>query len=272
MTFKEKLDKIVEKNDSLLCVGLDTEIEKIPKKLRGQKEPIFLFNKAIIDATANSVCAYKPNIAFYEAYGLETLAQLKKTIEYLRKKYTEIPIILDMKRADIGNTAKMYAKSAFEYWQADAATVYPNLGLDSVQPFFDYKDKLVILLIKTSNPDSKMFQDIKVNGDPYYIKLVKGIKKWDSKNIGIFVGATYPKELKAIRSIFPDKIFLSAGLGAQGGEVRDAVRLGVDREGGGIMFNASRSIIYASSGPDFAEKAREEAEKLRSLINKYRHT
>lgn len=270
MGFKEKLNKVVEKNNSLLCVGLDTELEKIPKHLLKSSDPIFKFNKAIIDATADFVCAYKPNIAFYEAYGIDGLSQLKKTIEYLKSRYKEVPIVLDVKRADIGNTAKMYAKATFEYWQADAATVYPNLGLDSLEPFLAYKDKLSILLIRTSNPDSRMFQGLKVNGEEYYLKMAKKIKTWDFPNLGIFVGATYPSELKKIRQIFPDKIFLSAGIGAQSAEIKKAVSAGVDNVGRGIMFNASRSIIYASSSKDFAKKAGQEAEKLRDLINKFR--
>lgn len=256
MDFKQKLNNIVKKNNSLLCVGLDPDLKKISK-------PIFEFNKSIIDETFDLVCAYKPNIAFYEACGIDGLKQLKQTIEYLQTTYPEIPIILDAKRADIGNTAKMYAKSVFEYWKADAITVFPNLGKDTLLPFLEYEDKLTIVLLKTSNPDSGMFQNIDINGKPYYLRMADIIKKWDYNNLGIFVGATYPKELKEIRKIFPDKIFLSAGLGAQSAEIEKAVRAGINEQKSGIMFNASRSILYAKD-------AKAEAKKLRDEINKNR--
>lgn len=271
MAFKDKLNKIISKNNSLLCVGLDTELEKIPKHLLGSVNPIFDFNKAIIDSTHDLVCVYKPNIAFYEALGIEGLKQLKQTIEYLKNNYSDIPILLDMKRGDIGNTASMYAKAAYEYWGVDSATVYPYLGYDSIEPYLKYTDKLTILLIKTSNPDSVMFQDMKVGGEPFYLAMAKKIQKWENNNFGLFVGATYPEELKQVRELFSDRIFLSAGIGAQGGQAEKAVRAGVDKNGKGIMFNATRSIIYASNGLDFVEKAREEAIKLRDQINKYRN-
>lgn len=271
MNFQQKLDKIIEKNNSLLCVGLDPDFDKIPKHVLQGSDPIFSFNKTIIDATANLVCVYKPNIAFYEANGIEGLLSLKKTIEYLKKRYPDIPILLDAKRGDIGNTATMYAKAIYEYWEVDATTVYPHLGLGALLPFFTYENKLTILLLKTSNPDSGMFQDLKITtGDPYYLAMAKEIKKWNYNSIGIFVGATYPEELAQIRKIFPEHIFLSAGLGAQKGTIEQAVKAGIDKEKKGIMFNASRGILYASSKKDFAEKAREEAKKLRDEINTYR--
>lgn len=254
----------------MVCVGLDTELAKIPEKFLKRREPLFLFNKAVIDATYDLVCAYKPNIAFYEAEGIEGLKQLKKTIEYINYMYSEIPVILDAKRADIGNTARMYAKAVFEYWDVDAVTVYPHLGLDSLKPFFSYKNRLVILLLKTSNPDSKLFQDVRVKSEPYYLKMAKIIRKWTFNNIGIFVGATYPEELRKVREIFPKNVFLSAGLGTQGGEVKKAVQAGIDRNGRSIMFNASRTIIYASKGKDFTKQARKEAIILRDTINQFR--
>lgn len=263
MTFRQKLENIIKKNNSLLCVGLDPDLSKFPKYFLKKENSIFEFNKTIINATYDLVCAYKPNIAFYEAGGIDGLKQLKQTIEYLRSNYPEIPVILDAKRADIGNTAQMYAKSVFEYWKADAATIYPYLGLDSALPFFEYKDKLIILLIKTSNPDSSMFQNLKIGNEPFYLKMSKIISKWKFENLGIFVGATYPKEMKEIRNLFPDKIFLSAGIGAQSGEIEKAVKAGIDKVKRGIMFNASRSIIYS-------ENPRREALKLKEEINKYR--
>lgn len=270
MTFKQKLSNVIAKNNSLVCVGLDPDIEKIPQHIREDSSPLFTFNKAIIDATSDMVCAYKPNIAFYEAEGIEGLKQLKRTIEYLKEQYPDIPVVLDAKRADIPNTAERYAKAVFEYWDADAITVYPNLGLDSVAPFLVYENKLTIMLIKTSNPDSKTFQDIDVNQEPYYLVMAKKIKEWSFDNMGIFVGATYPKELREIRSLFPDRVFLSAGIGAQTAEIKEAVQAGINAKGGGIMFNAGRSILYASGNSDFAEKARGEAGELRDKINRYR--
>lgn len=258
MDFQDKLQKIISKNNSLLCVGLDTEIEKLPKGLSQ-----FKFNKKIIDETARFVCAYKPNIAFYESAGMEGLQNLKDTISYLLKKYPEIPIILDAKRGDIGNTGQHYAKAAFDYWQADAVTVFPYLGRDSLEPFLNYKDKLIILLFKTSNPDSGAFQNMEIDGTPYYLKVAREVKKWGRDNIGIFVGATYPTEMKAMRDVFPNNVFLSAGLGVQGAEIEQIVKAGVDKNGGNIMFNASRSIIFDK---DPAQAAR----KLRDEINKYR--
>lgn len=263
MTFRQKFEKIVKKNNSLLCVGLDPELSKIPQYLLGKKEPIFEFNKSIIDSTHDLVCAYKPNIAFYEAEGIKGLLQLKSTIDYLRSHFPHVPIILDAKRADVPNTARMYAKSAFEYWNADAVTVYPNLGKDSLAPFLEYKDKLTIVLLKTSNPDSGMFQNVDVDGKPYYLYMAGIIKKWKFENLGVFVGATYLKELHKIRNIFPDNIFLSAGLGAQSAEIERAVRAGINKQKKGIMFNASRSILYAKD-------PRKEASKLRDEINSYR--
>lgn len=270
MNFQQKLNNSIKKNNSLLCIGLDTDIEKIPHHLLSEKDPIFQFNKAIINASSDLVCVYKPNIAFYEARGIEGLKQLKQTIEYLITNYPEIPIVLDAKRGDIPNTAKMYAKSVFEYWDVDAVTIYPHLGLDSILPYLKYKNKLTIVLIKTSNPDSPTFQDILVENEPYYLNMAKKIRGWDYANLGIFVGATYPDELRSIRNIFPDKIFLSAGIGAQDAQVKQAVEAGIDRNKSSIMFNASRNIIYASVKEDFAQKAREEAIKVRNLINKYR--
>lgn len=271
MNFKQKLERIIKKNNSLLCIGLDTDLEKIPKHLLVESDPIFAFNKVIIDNTANLVCSYKPNIAFYEAYGIDGLHSLKKTIDYIKYNLKDVPIILDAKRGDIGNTAKMYAKSAFDYWKVDAVTVNPILGLDSIKPFLEYKNNLTILLIKTSNPDSKMFQDICVNKEPYYLKMAKIIRGWKYENIGIFVGATYPKELELIRKIFPDKIFLSAGLGAQKAEIQKAVIAGIDNSKKGTIFNASRSIIFASSSPNFAKIARAKAQETRDLINSIRY-
>lgn len=271
MNFQQKLNNIVKKNNSLLCVGLDPEIEKLPKHLLKLNDPIFTFNKSIIDQTSGLICAYKPNIAFYEAYGIKGLTSLKKTIKYLKYNYPDIPIILDAKRGDIGNSAKMYAKAIFEYWDVDAVTVYPYLGLDAVQPFLEYKDKCTIVLVKTSNPDSKVLQDQKVNGESFYLKVAKEVKKWKYENLGLFVGATYPEDLGKVRKLFPDKPFLTAGVGAQGATTQKAVKLGVDKNKGNLICNNSREIIYASNDQDFAQNARKKAQVVRDLINQYRY-
>lgn len=256
MVFKKKFDNIVAKNNSLVCVGLDPDNDKL-------KTSLFIFNKKIIDETYDLVCAYKPNIAFYEANGIKGLLQLKKTIEYLKNKYPYIPIILDAKRGDIGNTARMYAKSVFDYWNADAVTVFPHLGKDSLEPFLKYKNKLTIVLLKTSNPDSETFQNVITSGVPYYLKMAREIKKWNYKNIGIFVGATQPQEMKKVRQLFPRAIILSAGIGTQGGNIKAAVKAGINSKGKGIIFNSSRSIIYSNN-------PRQAALKLKNEINEYR--
>ncbi len=290
MNFRQKLDAITTQNNSLLCVGLDPDIDKLPKHLLKVNDPIFEFNKEIIDSTHDLVCTYKPNSAFYEAHGIKGHQALKKTIDYIHDRYTGIPVILDAKRGDIGDTAKMYAKAAFENLQADALTVHPNLGLDSLLPFLEYKDKLTIVLIKTSNPDSGMFQNLPTYSSseeqsnesrsnssrqartiPYYLAMSEIVTKWNFDNLGIFVGATYPEELIRIRRIFSNKIFLSAGFGAQKGAIEEAVKAGIDKDEKGIMFSASRSIIYAGSEKDFAQKARQEAERIRDEINTFRN-
>lgn len=270
MNFQQKLTKIIKNNNSLLCIGLDPEIEKLPEHLQKSKNGLFLFNKEIIDQTADLVCAYKPNIAFYEALGIDGLKSLKKTIEYLKDKYPDIPVILDAKRADIGNTARMYAKALFEYWEADATTVYPYLGLDTVIPFLEYKNQSTILLIKTSNPDAKIFLDEKGSKQPFYMKVAQTIKTWNFNNIAVFVGATYPEQLNTIRKLFPNLPILTAGIGAQGGQVEKVVRAGVDKEGGNLICNSSREIIYAGNGKDFAKESAKKAKEVRDMINNYR--
>ncbi len=261
MNFQQKLDTITKKNNSLLCIGLDVDIEKIPAHLKNEAEPFFSFNKAIIDATADLVCAYKPNIAFYEAAGIDGLVQLKKTIEYIHDQYTSIPVILDAKRADVPNTATMYAKALFAYWDADAATVFPFLGKDSVKPFFQYKDKSPILIIKTSNKDASTFENPSV---------AEVVKKWMFPNISLFVGATDPQSLAHARTLFPEAPILTAGIGAQGASIEEVVKAGVDANGNNLICNNSREIIYAGSGIDFAEKAQEKAREMRDIINTYR--
>lgn len=261
MNFKQKFKETSVKNNSLVCVGLDPDIQRIPEEFKKNSDPLFSFNKNIIDQTAQFLCAYKPNSAFYEAHGAHGIEQLKKTIDYIKDIYPEIPVILDAKRGDIGNTSTHYARFAYEYLGADALTAYVYMGHDSVVPFLKYEDKMTFLLIRTSNPDAHQFQDLKVGEYPYYLALAHKIREWKEENFGIFVGATYPKELKAVREVFPHRIFLTAGVGAQEATLEAVVKAGVDNENKNLIVNASRSIIYS-------EDPQAETEKLRSEINK----
>lgn len=265
-TFIEKLDSAVKKNNSLVCVGLDIDLKKIPPSLLNSSDPIFDFNKAIIDSTKDLVCAYKPNSAFYESYGIYGLQSLIKTIEYIGG---EIPVILDAKRGDIGNTAMAYAKAAFDVFKADAITINPYMGFDSVEPFLTYKDKGLFILALTSNQSSKDFQ---TDGEePLFIKVTKKVKIWNNYgNCGLVVGATKAEELKDIRAIAGDMPILIPGVGAQGGDLQVSVRMGVNKKGERALINSSRGIIYASQGENFAGSARVAARKLKEEINNYR--
>ena len=260
MSFIAKLLNISRKNKSLLCIGLDPNPEFMPEV------DIFEFNKAIIDATCDLVCAYKPNLAFYEALGIEGLTILQRTMEYIP---SDIPVIGDAKRGDIGNTAKAYAKALFSTFGFDAATVNPYLGFDSVEPFISYQDKGVFILCRTSNPSAVDFQDLRCNtGSPLYETVAQKAKEWNVYgNIGLVVGATYPEELKKVRSICPEMCLLIPGIGAQGGDLASVVSYGTDTQGEKAIINVSRQILYASKGNDFAQAARSVAEKIRSQIN-----
>ena len=267
MSFIEKLDSAVKKNNSLLCIGLDIDLKKIPASLLNKGDPIFDFNKAIIDATKDLVCAYKPNIAFYEMYGIYGMQALIKTIEYLDG---DIPVILDAKRGDVGHTAAAYAKSIFEIYKADATTINPYLGYDSVEPFLEYKNKGVFVLCLTSNVGYKDFQVVGKE-EPLYKLVAKHVKEWNvSGNAGLVVGATKPEELKEIRQIVGDMPILIPGIGAQGGDVAKTVRYGCNKKGERAIINSSRNIIFASTGEDFAGSARVAARKLKEEINNYR--
>ena len=272
MTFQQKLDKIVKRNNSLVCVGLDSDIDKFPLHIRNGEHPQSTFNKAIIDATHDLVCAYKPNTAFYEQRGKGGIEALKMTCDYIRQKHPEIPIILDAKRADIGNTNNGYAKFAFDYLGVDAITIHPYLGSEAIRPFLECKDKGIIILCRTSNEGAGEFQDLKVKGEPLYKIVAKNVvRKWNKNvNCMLVVGATYPKELKEVRKIVGDMILLIPGVGAQGGDVEATVKAGLNSKKRGMIINSSRAIIFASSGKDFAEKARKETKKLKDLINQFR--
>ena len=251
ISFSDKLKIIVKKNNSLLCVGLD--------------QSHFSFNKKIIDQTFDLVCAYKPNSAFYEAEGAKGIEELKKTCDYLRKNHPEIVIILDAKRADIGSTNEGYVKYAFDYLGVDAITLHPYLGSEAIKPFLERKDKGCIVLVRTSNPGAEEFQDLKVGKKLFYEVVAERIYKYWGKNCLMVCGATYPHELKKIRKIAPDVWFLVPGIGAQGGDVEKTVKAGINKDGEGIIVNSSRGIIFASN-------PREEAERLKNEINKFRYS
>ncbi len=273
MDFKTKLATSVRQNNSLLCVGLDSDAKKLPARLKHFKDAQFEFNKAIVDATADLVCAYKPNSAFYEASGADGIAQLQKTCAYILERYPHIPIILDAKRGDIGNTNDGYIASAFNYLQADAITVHPYLGGEALQPFLDRADKGIIIMCRNSNPGAGELQDLAVNGKPLYHHLATTISQsWNhNNNCLLVVGATYPKELAEIRQLVGDAMwFLVPGMGAQGGDVETTVKAGLTKARDGLIINSARAIIFASSGEDFADAARREAQKSRDTINEYR--
>ncbi len=253
MNFRDKLNSIIDRHRSVLCLGLDPLPEKIPAVLKGRKNPIFEFNQAIIDATHDLVCAYKPNSAFYEAMGEQGIRELKLTFDYLKKHHPEIPVILDAKRGDIGSTNLAYVRFVFEYLGADAVTLNPYLGEEALSPFLDQKDKGLFFLVKTSNPGSSEFQNLTVEGEPLYLHIARAVaEKWNRNgNCMLVVGATYPEELKKVREMAPDTFILVPGLGAQGGELTAVLGMGK------VVINMGRSVIYASGGPDYARKCRE---------------
>lgn len=270
MNFMKKLSAAMAKNNSLVCVGLDPAIGKLPECIRDRSDAIFEFNRNIIDATCNYVCAYKPQAAYYA--GQDCDDALKETILYIKKTAPEIPVILDVKRGDIGSTAEYYAKEAFERYQADAVTVNPYMGFDAVQPFLEYEDKGVIILCRTSNKFSGDLQNLIADGKPVYEHVACLVRdKWNNaKNAALVVGATYPEELKRLRELCPDMPFLVPGVGAQGGDVEKVVKFGCTTDKCGIIVNSSRGIIYASKGEDYADAAGTAAKELRDLINSYR--
>jgi orotidine-5'-phosphate decarboxylase len=265
--FIQALSKAWRQNDSLVCVGLDPEIERFPRHLAGQGSPIFQFNKAIIDATAELVCAYKPQFAHYAAYEAED--QLERTIEYIHRSHPDVPVILDSKRGDVGNTAERYAIEAFERYGADAVTVNPYLGGDSLEPYLRRADKGVIVLCRTSNPGARDLQDLKIGERALYQVVAQlAAQRWNSRgNCLLVVGATYPEELAQVRALVGDMALLVPGVGAQGADVAQAVRSGQTADGTGLIISSSRAILYASQGEDFASAARAATEKLRGEIN-----
>ncbi|MBQ7472617.1 MAG: orotidine-5'-phosphate decarboxylase [Prevotella sp.] len=262
MTRQELILQIREKK-SFLCVGLDTDVKKMPQHLLAEEYPIFAFNKAIIDATAPFCVSYKPNLAFYEAFGVKGMMAFEKTIQYLKENYPQHFIIADAKRGDIGNTSKMYARTFFEEYQVDALTVAPYMGEDSVTPFMEYKDKWVILLALTSNKGSFDFQLTQdQQGEQLFQKVIKRSQQWgNDENMMYVVGATRGKMFEDIRRIAPNHFLLVPGVGAQGGSLEEVCKYGMNKDCG-LLVNSSRGIIYASAGEDFAEAAGKAAHGL----------
>ncbi|MGA2285149.1 MAG: orotidine-5'-phosphate decarboxylase [Dehalococcoidia bacterium] len=262
MRFSQKLEQAARKNGSLLCVGLDPDPAFMPL------DHVADFNRAIIDATAAFVCAYKPNLAFYEALGETGYGVLRETLAAIPR---DIPVIGDGKRGDIGNTAKAYARALFDDLGFDAVTVNPYLGGDSLEPFLERDDRGVFILCRTSNPGARDLQDLPVATDsgarPLFEVVAESARHWNSGgNVGLVVGATYPEELRRVRQICPEMTLLVPGVGTQGGDVAAVLKNGLDASGGGLIINVSRQVLYASRGQDFAQAAAEAARRLRDEI------
>lgn len=269
---------------NFVCVGLDSEYGKIPDPVKKRSggivsDTLTIFNRAIVEATHDLVCAYKPNIAFYEAHGPDGITALRNTIMDIHTIVPDVPVILDAKRADIGNTNQGYVQAAFEYFQADAITVNPYFGAEALKPFLDHKDKGIIILCRTSNPGAGEFQNLDVSGDivpggymPLYQYVAYRVaQEWNTNNnCALVVGATCPDELRAVRNTAGDIPLLIPGIGEQGGDVEQTVTNGQDSRGQGIIINSARKVIFASSGDDFPEAARRETIKVGYLINQYR--
>lgn len=261
MTTTQLIEQIRIKK-SFLCIGLDVDLSKIPQHLLESEDPIFEFNKTIIDATHDLCVSYKPNTAFYEAYGIKGWQSLQKTIQYINENYPEIYTIADAKRGDIGNTSTMYAKAFFEDLNFDSVTVAPYMGKDSVEPFLAFENKHTIMLALTSNEGAFDFQTKNIEGKELYKVVIETSKTWkNAQNLMYVVGATKAEYFTEIRKIVPDSFLLVPGVGAQGGSLSDVCKYGMNKNVG-LLINSSRGIIYASNGIDFAEKAREEALKM----------
>ncbi|MGB5707492.1 MAG: orotidine-5'-phosphate decarboxylase [Arenicellales bacterium] len=267
--FKQKLNIAWRKRNSLLCVGLDPDPDKIPSSIVGS-DRLYLFNQKIIDATAPWVCAFKPQIAYYSAVGAEH--ELAQTIDYIHKHHPGVPVILDAKRGDIGATATMYAREAFERYHADAVTVNPYMGGDTLEPFLSYADKGVVILCRTSNPGSGDIQALETpEGSIASLVARMAVERWNKNdNVALVVGATYPAQIAEIRKLVGDMPLLIPGIGAQGGDLQQVLDSGLDQAGYGLMINASRSIIYAGQAKDFAQRAGAEARRLCEEINSLR--
>jgi uridine monophosphate synthetase len=266
MGFFQHLEETAVRNNSLLCVGLDPRPERFPDEILAEDDPIFAFNRQIIDATRDLVCAFKPNYAFYEAHGVDGLRALRQTIEYIGD---DMPVILDAKRGDIGSTAAAYAQAAYDVWGAGAVTVAPYLGSDSVAPFTAYKDRGVFLLCHTSNPSASELQTLDCEGEPLYHRVARLAQSWDdtdaARRIGFVVGATYPDAMRAVRDIAPHAWFLVPGIGAQGGDPEATVAAGLRKDGLGLVISASRGVCYAPDPRAAAQAYRDQINAAREL-------
>jgi orotidine-5'-phosphate decarboxylase len=262
----DQLVSEIHKKKSFLCIGLDVDLNKIPNHLLSEEDPIFAFNKAIIDATHHLAVAYKPNTAFYEAYGLKGWNALEKTIRYLNENHPEMFTIADAKRGDIGNTSRMYAKAFLEDLGFDSVTVAPYMGKDSIEPFLAFEGKHTILLALTSNAGSSDFQTQMIEGNEVYKTVLETSKSWEnSENLMYVVGATKAEYFEEIRKIIPDSFLLVPGVGAQGGSLSEVCKYGMTKDVG-LLINSSRGIIYASNTTDFANAAATEAQKLQQQM------
>jgi orotidine-5'-phosphate decarboxylase len=272
MKFTDKLAAAWKANNSLLCVGLDPDLAKIPEDLQDRPEAIFHFCAAIVDATADMACAFKPQIAYFASLGAED--QLQTICAYIRDKYPHIPIVLDAKRGDIGATAEQYAREAYERYGVDAVTVNPYMGFDSIAPYLEWKDRGVIILCRTSNPGGSDLQFLTVDGKPLYQHVARLVaEKWNTNGqCGLVVGATFPAELAEVRAIVGDMPLLVPGIGAQGGDVEATMNAGKTANGTGMMINSSRAILYAKQrgDEDFVQAARRVALETRDAINRFR--
>ena len=270
MHFMQSLQQAWKSHDSLVCVGLDPEPTKFPAHLRDHPDAVFTFCAAIVDATADLVCAFKPQIAHFAALRAEDT--LERLIAHIHAKHPGVPVILDAKRGDIGSTARHYASEAFERYRADAVTLNPYLGRDSIQPFLNHADKGVILLCRTSNPGGADFQALDCGGQPLYLRVAEIIARdWNANgNCALVAGATWPEELGKVRAVVGNMPLLVPGIGAQGGDVEAVLRHGLSDDGNGLLISSSRAILYAGHDGDFAVAARRAATELRDSINCYR--
>jgi orotidine-5'-phosphate decarboxylase len=274
MSFIEKLSTAWQAQDSLLCVGLDPDIARLPAHLQTQADGIYAFCKAIVDATADAACCFKPQIAYFAALRAED--QLEALCNYIKSRYPHLPVVLDAKRGDIGATAEQYAREAFERYDADAVTVNPYMGSDSIAPYLEWHDRGVIVLCRTSNPGGSDLQFLQVGNQPLYQYVARLVaEKWNHNGqCGLVVGATFPDELAQVRAIVGDMPLLVPGIGAQGGDIAATVAAGRTRNGAGMMINSSRAILYAKplaeNGEDYARCARRAAFETRDAINSHR--
>jgi orotidine-5'-phosphate decarboxylase len=266
----ELLNQAISRNNSLLCVGLDPDLQKIPDHFLKEKHPLFSFNREIIDATAAEVCAFKPQVAYYSASGHER--DLELTIEYIKSTYPQIPVILDAKRGDIGSTAEKYSEEVFRRYGVDAVTINPYMGFETIEPYLQWPGKGAIILCKTSNPGSGFLQDLLVEEEPVYELVARQASTlWqDNRNIMLVVGATYPEQLKKVREIAGEMTFLVPGVGHQGADVEQVVRNGLNSSKRGLIISSSRGVIYAGNGKNFQLAAAGEAKRIKKEINLYR--